>query len=141
MNYDATGCPQFEAIKIALKQDSNGYILTLRIHPDELEESVLRDFVGARYAVALVRIQDDESPTPYDTLVKRAGILCRTREFQLWLIETGAATEKTEAAAVEALYELCGIKSRTELNGNEAAKEQFHNMVTEYEQWKNSDPF
>ena len=25
----------FEAVKVAIKQDSSGYILTLRMHPDE----------------------------------------------------------------------------------------------------------
>jgi hypothetical protein len=132
---------QFEAIKVALKQDRTGFVLTLNIHPDEIPEQMMRDYVGARYAVALVRIQDDESPTPYETLVKKAGILCRTREFQVWLVETGAATEKTEEAAIEAMYELCSITSRTELNGNAAAKELFNNMVADYEQWKSSDPF
>ncbi len=29
---------QFEAVKVGLKQDSSGYILTLRIHPDEIPE-------------------------------------------------------------------------------------------------------
>jgi hypothetical protein len=46
----------FEAVKVALKQDKTGYILTLNIHPDDLDEAVLRDFVGARYGVAMVRI-------------------------------------------------------------------------------------
>ena len=35
----------FESQKIALKQDSTGYVLTLRVHPDELPEEILRDFV------------------------------------------------------------------------------------------------
>ena len=56
---------QFEARKVALKQDRTGFILTLALHPDEVPEEILRDFVGARYACAVVRIQDDESPTPY----------------------------------------------------------------------------
>ena len=66
---------QFEARKIALKQDRTGYVLTLSLHPDEIPEELLRDFVGARYACALVRIQDDESPTQYINRVQKAGIL------------------------------------------------------------------
>jgi hypothetical protein len=56
---------QFEARKVALKQDRTGYVLTLSLHPDEIPVELLRDFVGSRYACALVRIQDDESPTTY----------------------------------------------------------------------------
>ena len=50
---------QFETIKIALKQDRNGYVMTLRIHPDDVPDELLRDFVGARYIVAMVRLNDD----------------------------------------------------------------------------------
>ena len=69
---------QFEARKVALKQDRTGYVLTLSLHPDEIPEELLRDFVGARYGCALVRIQDDESPTVYDNRVKQASMLCKT---------------------------------------------------------------
>ena len=35
----------------ALKQDKTGFVLTLNMHPDEIPEELLRDFVGARYQV------------------------------------------------------------------------------------------
>ncbi len=73
---------QFESRKVALKQDRTGFILTLSIHPDEIPEELLRDFVGARYGVAMVRIQDDESATPYTNRVQKAGMLCRQPQFQ-----------------------------------------------------------
>jgi hypothetical protein len=135
------GVPHFEAIKVALKQDSSGFVLTLRIHPDEINEEIMRDFVGSRYAVAMARINDDETATHYENRVKKAGMLCRTREFQVWLNELGHIEGKTEEEAIDALYEICGISSRTELNGKSGAKERFDNMVNEYEQWKNSEPF
>lgn len=133
---------QFEAVKVALKQDRTGFVLTLNIHPDELPEELIRDFVGARYGVAMVRINDDESAIQYNNRVKRAGILCRNREFQYWLNNTGKTPGITEDDAVAYLYEVCGIKSRSELNGNATAKQKFDEMVEEYEHWKkNSEPF
>jgi len=99
---------QFEAVKVSLKQDRTGFILTLNIHPDEIPEELMRDFVGARYGVAMVRIQDDETATPYENRVKKAGILCRTREFQFWLFEEHGATSKTEEAATETVHKICG---------------------------------
>jgi len=42
---------QYEAIKVAMKQDKEGYILTLRVHPDEVPHTLFTDFVGARYHV------------------------------------------------------------------------------------------
>lgn len=132
---------QFEAVKVALKQDRTGFVLTLSIHPDELPEELIRDYVGTRYGVAMARIEDDETAKHYDNRVKQAGILCRTREFQVWTCEQGLAQHKNEEEAIAALYVMCEISSRTELNGNADAKERFDNMVEEYEQWKKSDPF
>lgn len=124
---------QFEARKVALKQDRTGYILTLCLHPDEIPDELLRDFVGARYACAFVRIQDDESPTPYKNRVQQAGILCKRENFQVFI----GATDEEDAAVT--LCELCGIESRSELNGNAAAQAQFDGIVKRYEE--SNDPF
>jgi hypothetical protein len=94
---------QFEARKVALKQDRTGYVLTLGLHPDEIPEELLRDFVGARYGCALVRIQDDESPTPYTNRVAKAGMLCRDSSFQQYLLDTGLILDKSETSAADAV--------------------------------------
>ncbi len=119
---------QFEARKVALKQDRTGYILTLSLHPDEVPEEILRDFVGTRYACAVVRIQDDETPTNYNNRVQKAGILCRVPAFQLFL------GEDSEDLAVYELCKRCGIDSRTELHGNAKAQALFDQLVKEYEE-------
>lgn len=124
---------QFEARKVALKQDRTGFILTLCIHPDEIPEELLRDFVGARYGCALVRIQDDESVTPYNNRVQTAAILCKRENFQAFL-NTG-----TEDEAAQALCGYLGIESRAELNGNRRAQAEFDDLVKRYED--SNDPF
>jgi hypothetical protein len=134
---------QFECVKVALKQDRTGFVLTVSIHPDEIPEELVRDFVGARYGVAMVRIQDNETATPYNNRVKRAGMICRDSAYRLWLRkECGLSTIDTEDKAVEALYTICNINSRTELNGNKEAQDKFDEMVEDYERWKEkSEPF
>lgn len=124
---------QFEARKVALKQDRTGFILTLSLHPDEAPEELLRDFVGTRYGCALVRINDDESPVAYNNRVQKAGILCRSEEFQHFL------GTNTEDKAVDVLCKRCGIASRTELHGNKIAQIIFDEMVKEFE--KETDDF
>ena len=126
---------QFEARKVALKQDRTGFILTLSRHPDEVPEEILRDFVGTRYACALVRIQDDETATPYNNRVQKAGILCRLLNFQDFL-----ECNSEEEAAAE-LCKRCGVSSRTELHGNAQAKIVFDDLVKEFESWSGNDPF
>jgi hypothetical protein len=132
---------QFEAVKIALKQDKTGFVLTLNIHPDEIPDELMRDFVGARYGVAMARIEDNETPKQYDNRVKKSGILCRSRKFQLWLKKENELTVDSEEDAVEAIHRICGINSRTELNGNRDAQHKFDEMVNDYEQWIEEEPF
>lgn len=133
---------QFEARKIALKQDRTGYVLTLSLHPDEIPEELLRDFVGARYGCALVRIQDDESATQYNNRVQKAGMLCRDEAFQEFIAERLVGRSVDEAQAATALCKQCGISSRSELNGNAKAQEMFDAMVLDFENWsKSDDPF
>lgn len=132
---------QFEARKVALKQDRNGYILTLCLHPDEIPEELLRDFVGARYGCALVRIQDDESPTPYNNYVQKAGMLCRNPDFQDFIAEQ-LGREVNESLAAEELCKRCGISSRSELNGNSEAQNKFRAIILDFENWSpNADAF
>jgi len=126
---------QFEARKVSLKQDRTGYVLTLSLHPDEIPVELLRDFVGARYGCALVRIQDDESPTQYSNRVQQAGMLCKREDFQDFL---GVVGEDDAAAE---LCERCGISSRSELNGNEDAQMAFDSLVLEFKLGGSNDPF
>lgn len=117
---------EFEAKKIALKQDSNGFVLTLAIHPDEAPEELLRDWVGARYMVVMVRILDDETKVLYKNRVSQAAVLCKKMDFQMWL------GVDSETKAAEELCKRLEIKSRSELNGNKKAQERFDQLVKEY---------
>jgi len=124
----------FEGLKMALKQDANGYILQIRIHPNELPEPLFRDFVGSRYMVAMVRLNDDESPTLYQhSRSTRAAMLCKNETFQRYLVDQGYTQDANEKGAVNALYEICGIASRSEFNGNVSAQKQFDQLVEDYE--------
>lgn len=124
---------QFEAKKVALKQDRTGFILTLCLHPDQIPEELLRDWVGARYACAMVRLQDDETATPYSNRVQKAAILCKRETFQQFL------GVDDEASAAALLCDQCGVESRAELNGNKKAQALFDALVKEYE--NANDPF
>jgi len=64
---------QFEAVKVALKQNKDGYVLTLNVHPDEVPDSLLRDFVGARYQVVMVRLSDRTAQRPWTAVNLRAA--------------------------------------------------------------------
>jgi hypothetical protein len=132
----------FEGRKIAMKQDRTGYVLTLSVHPDEIPEMLVRDFVGARYQVVMVRLSDDgkamvrEQEYPSKDLVRLAGVMCRDPLFHAFLAETGQVFEESEATAIEWLREEIGIQSRAELKTNQTAASRFRFIHQEFQAWK-----
>ncbi|NBS67738.1 hypothetical protein EBT31_02345 [bacterium] len=134
--------PNFEAVKVALKQDRTGYILTLNIHPDDLDERIMRDFVGSRYMVVMARIDENQQPLnrlEFVDPVKLAGILCKDKEFHAFLMDIGNIFEATEKDAADWLREELGIMSRAELKGNQDASRRLLQINEEFKQWKQND--
>lgn len=138
----------FEAVKVAIKQDRTGYVLTLSIHPDDISEDVLRDFVGARYQVVMVRIDDQEQPMKrkQDSMVTKSAVLCRSPQFWEWLVSLNELTPDAvnEADAAETVHRMLAIKSRSDLATDAGARTAFGAMMAEYEAWKvgsNAPPF
>ena len=126
---------------MALKQDKTGYVLTLCMHPDEIPTSLLRDFVGARYQVVMVRLDDHQNPMePRDDsggerAVKIAGILCREKRFWEYLHNDSQIFTPTEKEATNWLREALNIKSRAELKTNQAARDLLDKINKEYKSW------
>ena len=132
---------QFEGVKVAIKQDKTGYVLTLSIHPDDVPEALLRDFVGARYGVAMVRIDANEQPMNRaefegDKLIRMAGMICKDAQFWEYLYEDAQIFEENEKEATEWMRHYLGIQSRSELKTNESAQQLMRKLVEEYNAWK-----
>lgn len=131
---------QFEGVKVALKQDKTGYVLTLNVHPDEVPIDLLRDFVGARYQIVMVRLNGEEKPLDRTTEyardpVRAAGILCREAAFGEWLVEQGEILEASEREIVDWLKAQLGVASRSELRENPAAARRLWSIEQEYKLW------
>jgi hypothetical protein len=132
---------QFEAVKVAIKQDKTGYVLTLSIHPDEIPDEVMRDFVGARYQVVMVRLNGEEKPMNRDQdlprdIVQLAGILCSDTSFHEWLVGLGFISEANTKSATDWLRSELGVISRAELKTNPEASQTLLNINEEFKAWK-----
>jgi hypothetical protein len=132
---------QFESVKVAMKQDNSGYVLTLRIHPDEVPEEILRDFVGARYMTVLVRLTEEERPMNREAelgrdMVRVAGMLCRDPMFWDFLDESSAIFEKSEAEATDWMQTYLKVESRSEIAKSKQAIDKLIGMKTEFNLWK-----
>jgi hypothetical protein len=134
---------QYEAVKVAMKQDKTGIILTLNIHPDDLPTELMRDFVGARYQVVMVRLNGDDKPMNRDVEyhrdpVRTAGILCRDKQFAQYLHSKEQIFEAKEADVIEWLKCELDISSRTELKDEPQKAKKFWAINEEFQSWKQS---
>ena len=135
---------------MALKQEAEGILLTLRIKPEELPETVLLAGINARFAVAFSEIADDEQLKPKPELkgkrrqnsnVMRAGIVCGEVRFQTFLQERkagywGSAFGQGEEQAAEAMRQILNIESRRDLATDTEALKRYDKLMAEYEMWK-----
>jgi hypothetical protein len=134
---------QFEGVKIALKQDKNGYVLTLGMHPDDVPEELLRDFIGARYQVVMVRINLVEEPLDRqeefegDKAIRVAGMLCRNPQFWAYLNDQALILDETEEEATEYLRHYLQIQSRSDLKTNAQARIRLDSIHKEFQAWEN----
>ena len=132
---------QFEAIKVALKQDKEGYVLTLRIHPDDLQDELIRDFIGSRYQVVMVRLNQDEQPMDREAelggakAIRVAGMLCRDPKFWEYLHQDLQIIEPKEEEATEWLRNYLNVQSRSEIKSNPQAQELLDKVHKEFKQW------
>jgi len=134
----------FEAVKMSFSQDKEGYVLKLRIHPNDVPEDMFRDWVGSRYMAVLVKVDEEGEPVmppekaKADKTLKMAHALCRNEKFWKYLGEVAVdpdlvdpPDDPDQAAAV--LRDYLGITSRSELKTNKEARERFLGMAGEFE--------
>lgn len=133
----------FEGVKISMTQSSDGIVLKLAVHPDECPPSLMTDWVGSRYMVAMAKLDDQDLPVQsadareIERMKASCGALCRNFKFQSWILD-GTGLEITESNAVKTLREQLGIKSRSELDTNAHARAAFNDMREDFQLWLKS---
>lgn len=133
---------QFEGVKVALKQDKSGYVLTLSLHPDDIPEELLRDFVGSRYQVVMVRIGGDEQPMDRqdefegNKAIRTAGMLCKDPKFWKYLYSQEQIFDEDMEDATEWVRSYLGVESRADLKTNREGQILLSKLQTEYQKWQ-----
>lgn len=132
---------QFEGVKVALKQDKTGYVLTLSMHPDDIPEDLLRDFVGSRYQVVMVRLDQHDQPLDRqeeyqgDRAVRIAGILCKDPKFWKYLYSEEQIFDEDMEDATEWVRNYLNVPSRSDLKTNREAQILLDRLHREYQEW------
>ena len=132
----------FEAVKVSMTQDKNGYNLRLCVHPDEVTDELFRDWVGSRYLVVMVKLTDDDQPEirpdqlEKQRLVTSAIMCCKDPNF--WEVLQREAKPlrtfqiKSENDCSIALKSYLNITSRKDLATNEIAETKFKVIRSKY---------
>ena len=101
----------FEAVKVSMSQNKEGVILRLSVHPNDCPPDLHTDWVGSRYVVAMVKLNDQdeietrEQEQAIQRLISSCGLLCRDPDFQSYLGVDG------EDAAVDEIRKRCEMIS------------------------------
>ena len=151
----------FEAVKTSMSQSKAGTILRIAIHPNDVPPSLHTDWVGSRYMVAMVKLDDEDQPEISDdqrqakALVASAGMLCRNEEFRKFLDSQdllsfspdhwnvdgdGDKYSDLEALTARCLRSYLHIESRSELATNSEARERFKKLQEDFTLWKKNRP-
>ena len=151
----------FEAVKTSMSQSKAGTILRIAIHPNDVPPSLHTDWVGSRYMVAMVKLDDEDQPEISDdqrqtkALVASAGMLCRNEDFRKfmdsqdllsfspdhWNVDgDGDKYSDLEALTARCLRSYLHIESRSELATNSEAREKFKKLQEDFTLWKKNRP-
>ncbi len=142
-----------EALKIALKQEPEGILVTFRIQPEDLPTGLLVARINARFALAMQEIDDNEQAKPpepkeiknkrkQNANVMRAAILCGEPRFQLFLQDRYPRQWKRsigKGEPADVLRDVLGITSRRELATDPKVLAAFDTLTAEYEMWKKGE--
>lgn len=92
-------------------------------------------------AVALLDLKKDFDKkcdkTEGEKLRIKAVMLCKQQDFQEFILDIFAPQlPDRELNARQIIYELCSIKSRSDLTIDIKAQNKFHELLSQYESWK-----
>jgi hypothetical protein len=148
-----------EAKKHAYRQTQDGVVVSFVLHPQEVPEGLATAPLGTRYILAMVEIDDDETPKRREvrpatmsgeerpaqepeqaparariTLAQRAGMLCNAPTFHRFLAEQGMTVTNADKAAT-CMRLICGVKSRSEIIQGTPAGQAFEELHAKYTVW------
>ncbi len=152
----------FESSLMILRKDKNGWVIGFSVHPDEAPTELLEAPLGTRFRVVLFQVGDDELPVPTKdnqigsekpSNVERdpvsiAGQLCRTVEFQKWILKSDDLSEYDDGVnfkkiledeAAEELRSCLGVASRSQINIDQSAKDKFKILCSDFREFQMSE--
>lgn len=140
MTYEAEAAKKsavhFEAKKDGLKQVQSGDVkVTLTIAASDMPPSLYNDIMGQRYVIAMVALNDDETPKEKPkSYAQQAKLMAKDDTFQQFLCRSLGNQMEPELA----IENECGVTSCAELIEGTDAGKRFKRLQAEYLQWRDN---
>jgi hypothetical protein len=128
----------FEARLNSLVKSKQGIFLKVELTPNDIPDELSTAAVGQRFMIAVSEIGDmDEDLGEGERAVQLAGILCRTPDFQEYMVKIydQPGITPTEDSAARILKDYLHLKSRADLKDNVKARRHFGSLKDSYDQW------
>jgi len=100
---------------------------------------------GQRFMVAVTLIGDDEQPErppKPNSLVRSAGMVCKSDDFQRFVVgrteEDFKTADEREEQAAQYVREWCGVASRRQIDQDHEAARRFGELMALYREFKGS---
>ena len=132
------------SVKTSVSQSKQSTIKS-SLHPNEAAQPT-HGWVGSLYG-GNGELDDEDKPQMSDQqreterLIASAGMLCRNLDFAKFLFDIdsllGVPNDESEREkrVADALRDILGVESRSEMRTNSVARERFKNMVEEFTRW------
>lgn len=124
----------FEAVKIAWRQSKDGFVLTLSIHPDDVQSDLANSRIGTRYQIAMVQLSDDNQPVAGPATAEAAKalrvavMLCRDPRFWEWIAVAHGVFVENEEEATEWLRDELNIETRSLIKSDPDVRNRFEQL-------------
>ena len=137
----------FEAVKVSMSQTKDGIILRLAVHPHECPPNLHLDWVGSRYMVAMVKLNEheeidiDSGSVKGEKLFNQFSAMCRDNDFVNFFksIIVKIDDNLKENQVAELIKQHLDIPSRKELKTNQEVQRKFQELVEGFYLWKKNN--
>ena len=131
----------FEGSLMILRKDKNGWVFGLSVHPSEAPSPLLDAPLGTRFQCVLFQVSDNEEFVPNPDgkrAVAKAGELCRKQDFHDYLCDLDGSLTGADkgVSASQMLRSYLKIDSRSELQSDHRAREEFNDLVSCYMEFR-----
>jgi hypothetical protein len=139
----------FECKKDGLQQRQSGdWVLRLTVQAVDMDQRITTAAMGTRFACVLVEINDDETPVDHKAEerdkwrdlgpAKQAGIRCKEPVFWAYLTEEKGFPIRDELDAAQAVRDICGVASRSDLGkpGRSVERLRWYDIDNGFQAWR-----